>query len=316
MKAHGGGDPLRIAKWLTVGMFATAFGCNVYDEGLAPRRDPVGAGGSQAGAGGVAADASFDRGASGGASAGNGGASGAAGSGAAGSGGSSGGGAGGSGAGAAGSNPDASDAPRDQGSDPTIDIAVDVSGRDGTSVDAQLDSMLDTTGPAVDAPSPDSNIVDAGVVDVASDGGPVVGLPYNIIAKHSGKCMTVLANLPLDGNEIIQVACSNADSQRYRLEAAANGTFIIVNDSWNKCARVDISDSATVNHLQIGTCDGSAAQSYTVIPVNVAGGYTIKNGAQCMEVDGASTADLPNILAANCDGAANQIWEFVPAPKD
>ncbi|MET0593906.1 MAG: hypothetical protein ABW133_14485, partial [Polyangiaceae bacterium] len=196
MKALSSRDPLGIVEWLTVGMLASALGCSVYDEGLLPVRDPVGAGGSSAGAGGSFVDASSDRGGSGGASAGSGGAGGTAGSGAAGAGGSTGGAAGSGTGGVGGANPDASDAPLDQLGDRTIDVTIDASGRDGVSVDAWVDAPLDAIGPGVDSPAQDANtrdtdVVDAGVVDAGSDGGPVVGLTYNIVAKHSGKCMTI-----------------------------------------------------------------------------------------------------------------------------
>ena len=291
----------RIVKWTTWSLVITGIGCSVYDDELASPRDASVADArpnDDASLDGVnRPDASEDPGVSGGA------------------GGSSGrGGSGGSGASAG------SGAVGGSRGDAAVDSVADrvADGMDAMGSDAKLDPGVDggDATPGHDVTLTDAS--DATVFDAPADtGGPVVGLPYNIVAKHSGKCVTVLANLPLDGTEIVQVACSNADSQRFRLQSSASGAFTVVSDSWSKCATVDISDSATSRHVQLVTCDGSPSQHYAVIPSSTPGWFTLSTGPnQCLEVDGASPADLTNVMSGNCSSGANQIWQFVPAPRD
>ena len=196
----------------------------------------------------------------------------------------------------------------------TADVVADHS---GGSPDA--DAAL-TDGATLDV------VVDNTVVDAdpdrqggTPDGGPIVGVSYNIIAQHSGKCMTVLGNLPFDGTNIVQFVCDGSASQRFRLQAVSPTSFVFVHPATNKCVDVEDSGTADRTNVALWTCNNTAAQIYALKPTTTgAGFYTIvnPNSGKCVDVDGGSKVDLANIQIFTCNGALHQAWEFVDANRD
>src|SRR5436309_13519517 len=61
---------------------------------------------------------------------------------------------------------------------------------------------------------------------------------YHIIAKHSGKCLTVAGRGDADGDQIIQADCNDAeDSQKWQV-IPTRGTFKIVSKLSSKALDV------------------------------------------------------------------------------
>jgi hypothetical protein len=181
---------------------------------------------------------------------------------------------------------------------------VDASQRDGSvDVIADLNAGIDA--------DPDRR-------GATPDGGPVVGVFYNIIAQHSGKCMSVLGNLPLDKTDIVQWTCDGSASQRFRLQAVTASSYVIVHPSSNKCVDVLDSGTADLTNVQLYTCNNTAAQIYALKLTQSTGFYTMvnPNSGKCVDVDAARMADLANIQIYTCNGATNQAWEFVNADRD
>ena len=94
----------------------------------------------------------------------------------------------------------------------------------------------------------------------------MVGVIYNIVAKHSGKCMTVVGNLPFDGTNIAQWSCDDSASQRFRLQAITPTTYVIVHPFSNKCVDVDNSGTTDGTNIQLYTCNNTGAQVYEITP--------------------------------------------------
>jgi Ricin-type beta-trefoil lectin domain len=206
---------------------------------------------------------------------------------------------------------------------PFVDTGPDVGG-DATDVAADRDAGL----PDADASRGDVSIGDA-MTDLnpgidadpdrrgaTPDGGPIVGIVYNIVARHSGKCMTVLGNLPFDGTNIVQFVCDGSASQRFRLQAVTPSSYVIVHAASGSCVDIDGSGTADGTNVALYTCNNTAAQVYALTPTENSGFYTMvnPNSGKCVDVDSARQADLANIQIFTCNGGPNQSWEFVPPP--
>jgi hypothetical protein len=162
----------------------------------------------------------------------------------------------------------------------------------------------------------DTSTPDDADADANDGGGPIVGVVYNIIAQHSGRCLTVLGNLPFDGTNIVQFACDNSASQRFRLQAASASSYVIFHIATNKCTDVDNSGTADGTNVALWTCNNTVAQIYAFKETASAGFYTIvnPNSGKCLDVEEAGMGDLANVQIYTCNGATNQAWEFVRQP--
>ena len=150
------------------------------------------------------------------------------------------------------------------------------------------------------------------------DGGPVVGIVYNIVAQHSGKCMTVIGNLPFDGTNVAQWICDGTTSQQFRLQAVTTSSYVIVHPASNKCINVDKSGVIDETNITLYSCNNTAAQLYALKLTTSPGFFTIvnPNSGKCVDVDGAHMADLANIQIFTCNGGLNQAWEFIDATRE
>ncbi|MFF6955652.1 ricin-type beta-trefoil lectin domain protein [Streptomyces sp. NPDC008317] len=72
-----------------------------------------------------------------------------------------------------------------------------------------------------------------------------------------------------------------------------------------KC--VDIANSGTANGtaVQLYTCNGTAAQKWTVTP---GAGGAVRALGGCLDITGAATANGALVELWDCDGGANQAW--------
>ncbi|HMJ50970.1 MAG TPA: RICIN domain-containing protein [Polyangiaceae bacterium] len=186
---------------------------------------------------------------------------------------------------------------------------VDASLRDVATLDTD-DGALPDVNQGIDA-DPDRR-------GATPDGGPVVGVSYNIIAQHSGKCMTVLGNLPFDGTNILQFVCDGSPSQQFRLQAVTPTSYVIIHPASNKC--VDVKDSGTADETDVAlySCNNTVAQIFALKLTTSPGFFTMvnPNSGKCVDVDSARMADLANIQIYTCNGGLNQAWEFVDVNRD
>jgi hypothetical protein len=186
------------------------------------------------------------------------------------------------------------------------------SGDSGPDAGSGVDSVIedaDGSRDAVDGPADaDGGIAD---VDPPYDVGRDGSNGYAVVAKHSGRCMTVIGNLPFDGTNIAQWACDGAPSQNYRLEAALASTYRLISNSTNKCVAIDESGPPDGANVNLWSCDGSPGQLFTLEPSSD-GSFTLinPNSGTCVAVDGAGMGDLANILMSICNGADHQRWFF------
>lgn len=306
----------RLQQLVCVAVLAGPLGCSIYDEGLGDPRDSIlndgaggasGRGGSSAGKGGAA---SADGNGAGEIEAGPAADAGTDGMGAGGSAGTSN--ADANGAGAPNDAPGSSDVGKP--SDATIATDALPGDADGASyIDASQDGAVGNDV-GVDGTNVDTNTADADDAPIDTPTGePVVGVLYNIVAEHSGRCMTAIGNVPLNGTNIAQWGCDGSTSQQFRLQGVTTSSYIFVHPATNRCVDVDSSGTADGTNVQIWTCNNSAAQIYALSPAPSPGSFAITNpnSGKCLDVNGAGMADLANIAISTCSGATNQSWRFV-----
>jgi hypothetical protein len=156
----------------------------------------------------------------------------------------------------------------------------------------------------------DASTADA---DAAPAAPPIVGVLYNIVAEHSGGCMTAIGNLPVNGTNIAQWGCDGSSSQQFRLQGVTTSSYIFVHPATNRCVDVDNSGTTDGTNVAIWTCNNSAAQIYALSPAATPGYFAITNpnSGKCLDVNGAG-----NIQIYACTGATNQSWRFVDVSVD
>ena len=84
---------------------------------------------------------------------------------------------------------------------------------------------------------------------------------------------------------------------------AAPAGAITAGDNAGSCVDDNADSSATGTHIQMYTCNGGAAQQWTL-----ATNGTIQINGECMDVTGGSTANGALIEEWTCNGGANQQW--------
>src|SRR4051812_18723677 len=67
----------------------------------------------------------------------------------------------------------------------------------------------------------------------------VVGSTYNLVAKHSGKCIDIQQGSPSNGAAAIQWDCNSAyANQKFQLRSAGTGLYQLVATHSGKCLDV------------------------------------------------------------------------------
>ena len=85
---------------------------------------------------------------------------------------------------------------------------------------------------------------EAGMV-TGTGGGPY----YDLVARHSDKCVDVSDNFAADGAVALQYTCGGGLNQRWRLRDAGNGYVQILAQHSGKC--LDVVDASTVNGARL-----------------------------------------------------------------
>lgn len=151
---------------------------------------------------------------------------------------------------------------------------------------------------------------------------------YQLIARHSGKCMAVTSNSTAEGAAILQWNCTAgtnpADGYTFTFAPREGGWYQIrvnprigIEQIAPKC--LDVTGASTANgaKLQQYTCLGESQpnQLWQVIPI--AGqppyvAFAAKHSGRCADVEGVSTANGALIQQWDCLWSGNQQWVMQP----
>jgi hypothetical protein len=94
--------------------------------------------------------------------------------------------------------------------------------------------------------------IDAAAGTVKGVGG---GPYYNLVARHSDKCVDVQDNSAADNGHVVQYACNGGLNQQWRLEDAGDGYYRILAQHSGKCLDVEGGSTAKafVNQYKCGS---------------------------------------------------------------
>jgi hypothetical protein len=138
---------------------------------------------------------------------------------------------------------------------------------------------------------------------------------YEILARHSGKCLNVEGESMASGSRVVQFGCGGWTNQQFQVVPVGGGYYKIVLRHSRKV--LDVQWGALDNGTPVWQWDdnGSFAQQWQII--DVGGGYVrimARHGGKPLDVAGGSTADLTQIHQWDYVGIANQQWLLRPLP--
>ena len=139
---------------------------------------------------------------------------------------------------------------------------------------------------------------------------------YEIVARHSGKCLDVEGESMASGARVIQFVCGGWANQQWQIIPVGGGYNKIVARHSGKV--LDVQGGGVTNGTPVWQWDenGTLAQQWQII--DVGGGYVrimARHSGKALDVSGASTADGAQIHQWDYVGIANQQWLLRPVPK-
>jgi Family of unknown function (DUF6603)/Ricin-type beta-trefoil lectin domain-like/Protein of unknown function (DUF2934) len=162
-------------------------------------------------------------------------------------------------------------------------------------------------------------VVDTGDVFAPSatriDGQLTAPAIYRLVAKHSGKCLTVAADRLDEGAPIEQWDWSDSANQHWIISSSEPGVYVITAE--HSGLALDVTAAATANGtpIQQWRPTGGPSQQWRLIAIG-AGYFKVEsvNTGRCLDVAGGSTTTSAGARAEQWDWYAgdNQKWQFVP----
>lgn len=142
---------------------------------------------------------------------------------------------------------------------------------------------------------------------------------FQIIARHSGRCLDVVDASPANTAPIQQFTCLGATqlNQVWLLVPAGAGFQIVAQHS-GKCLDVKSASPFDTAPLQQFTCIGATQtnQVWTLVPVPDGSGDVelrpLHQPTKCADVVGASIANGARVQQITCIGTTNQRWRLNP----
>jgi uncharacterized protein (DUF1800 family) len=136
---------------------------------------------------------------------------------------------------------------------------------------------------------------------------------YELVARHSDKCLDVSGASTEDVAPVIQWTCNGGLNQRWTLHPAADGYYLLVAAHSGKALDVEgesLADGARVIQY---TVHGGSNQQWMLQPAGE-GIYTLtaRHSGKALDVSGAGTDDGAPVIQWTLHGGSNQQWLFRP----
>jgi uncharacterized protein (DUF1800 family) len=130
---------------------------------------------------------------------------------------------------------------------------------------------------------------------------------YQLVARHSGKCLDVNGG-SADGASIIQWACHGGDNQAWRLEAVGSGYYRILARHSGKA--LDVSGASQDDSAPVVQYTPHTGENQQWRLEAVADGYRLvaRHSGKALDVPGASAADGTAVIQYGAHEGANQQW--------
>ncbi|MGJ5830606.1 RICIN domain-containing protein [Streptomyces ossamyceticus] len=137
-------------------------------------------------------------------------------------------------------------------------------------------------------------------------GGPY----YNLVARHSGKCLDITDNSAADSAIALQYTCGGGLNQQWRLQDAGGGYVRVLAQHSGKCLDVSgasTADGAFVNQYRCTT--GTNQQWQFQDQGNGHHRLVARHSGKCLDVKDASTANGARLIQWTCGTGTNQQFE-------
>ncbi|WP_406177506.1 RICIN domain-containing protein [Streptomyces sp. NBC_00996] len=132
------------------------------------------------------------------------------------------------------------------------------------------------------------------------------GTDYNLVARHSDKCVDVKDNSAADNAHVVQFDCNSGLNQQWRLENAGSGYYRILAQHSGKCLAVEdgFTDMAFVNQYNCGS-----GQNQQWKFEDQGNGYyrlVARHSGLCLDVQKGSAANNARLIQFKCGTGTNQ----------
>lgn len=139
---------------------------------------------------------------------------------------------------------------------------------------------------------------------------------YNIVARHSGKCVDVQFGGTNAGARLIQHTCHGGDNQAFQFESVGGGLYRIIAGNSGLCIDQVNAVLSTGGQFMQWPCHNGTNQQFDVISGQVGSGYynqiRVQHSLLNWDVANASTANSVFIVQYDTHGGTNQQFELVP----
>ncbi|MFG2800883.1 RICIN domain-containing protein [Streptomyces pseudovenezuelae] len=137
-------------------------------------------------------------------------------------------------------------------------------------------------------------------------GGPY----YDLVARHSGKCLDITDNSAADGAVALQYTCNGGLNQQWRLQDAGDGYVRLVAQHSGKC--LDVSGGATADGAFVNQyrCTTGTNQQW-LFQDQGGGSYRLvaRHSGKCLDVANASTVNGARLIQWPCGTGTNQQFQ-------
>jgi hypothetical protein len=143
------------------------------------------------------------------------------------------------------------------------------------------------------------------LVGIAS---PAQAAEFNqFVEVHSGKCMTVAGGSQSDNANVTESTCLGFGYQRFRLQSAGDGYFLIVAAHSSKCMGVDGGGAGNGIDVIQFACHGLFNQQWQrVVLSNGHSRFIARHSGRCLEVAG----NTNDIQQWGCSSNRKQEWRL------
>lgn len=136
---------------------------------------------------------------------------------------------------------------------------------------------------------------------------------YELVARHSGKCLDVADALSADGAALAQWPCTGGLHQQWQVTDLGGGYSRLAARHSGKA--LDVFDASAADGARAIQWEPHAGTNQQWQLADAGGGYrtlVARHSGKCLDVNGGSAADGSEAIQWACHGGANQQWLLRP----
>lgn len=136
---------------------------------------------------------------------------------------------------------------------------------------------------------------------------------YEVVARHSDKCLDVFDASTQNGAKVIQWPCIGDTNQQWQIIPIGDGYYKLIARHSNRVLSVQSAGTANGALVVQSTDTGTAHMQWRIL--DVGGGYVrimARHSGRALDVANGSTADGTQVIQWDYVGASNQQWSLRP----